>query len=138
MRAASKNDSTFIKPFRLAGISNGITDYNRLAIVFDAIFTSTLSNEIGLQFLRNKKLKSFSWYKHALVLFMLCVGFRFFRFFSRIFLHYFFSPFLFRFCTCTFSIIYFYPISRLFSIVMMTIIILRYFIKRPFPRVQRR
>ena len=52
----------------------------------------------------NSKVKSFfSWYKHTLALSLSL-------FFSRLFLHYFFSPFLSRFCTYTFSLFYFYPI----------------------------
>ena len=50
VRTASKIDRPFMKLFWLAGISNGITAPNRLAIALDAIFTSTLTNEIGLQF----------------------------------------------------------------------------------------
>ena len=121
----------------MAGISKGITYCNRLAIVFDAIFTSTLSNEIDLHFLRNQKLKSFSWYKHALVLLMLCVSFRFFRFFSCIFLHYFSHLF--------FSFLHLHVQYNLLLSYLTTIFYsnddndnIEILIKRPFSRVQRR
>ena len=65
MRTASKIDLPFMKPFSLAGISNDITASNRLAIALDAIFTSKLTNEIGLQFLRN--LLSFSFFSNCVI-----------------------------------------------------------------------
>ena len=60
----------------------------------------------------NSKLKSFfSWYKRTLALLMLVCSFSLLSlFFPRLFFHYFFSPFLSRFCTYTFSLFYFYPI----------------------------
>ena len=59
----------------------------------------------------NSKLKSFFfWYKHTIGLLMLVCRFSLLSlFFSHLFLYYFFSPFLSRFCTYTFSLFYFYP-----------------------------
>ena len=73
---------------------------------------NSLSSEIqnaSSNALFNSKLESFfSWYKYSLTLLMLVCSFSLLSlFFSRLFLHYFFSPFLSRFCTYTFSLFFF-------------------------------
>ena len=65
VRTASKIDRPLMKPFSLAGISNGITASYRLRIALDAIFTSTLTNKIALQFLRN--LLSFPFFSNSVI-----------------------------------------------------------------------